>query len=439
MFLPSLEVLDLDWCKKLEHFPDIVNKMNKPLKIRMSHTSIKKLPNSVGNLIGLVSIDMEHSEKLEYLPSSLFSLPNVVAFDFGSCSKLGGSIKRFLPDSPSEGNECSTLKTMHFEKSSLSDEDMQAILICFPKLEELFVSKNNLVSLPACIIGSTHLTNLDVSDCKMLREIPQCTNLRILDVHGCTSLTDISELPCTIQKIDAINCFNLSLDTSDMLWDQVKKERSGLEIVMPRTNVPKWFDYRRERGIPCLWVREKFPINVAFALVFQAVADGMKKINQDFVQLHLVISGQRVPYKSNYNIMIEPNHVSVCDLRLLYNDDEWLSIDALLLKHEWNKVQISYEAENSIVTLSEWGIFVYKQGTDNLEEHVQFLCPMPVIGQDSGYPSTVAMDVVSSSEFREFKEEIRGEMATQKDNQAAMKNQLDTIQQLLLTLASKQT
>jgi hypothetical protein len=58
----------------------------------------------------------------------------------------------------------------------------------------------------------------------------------------------------------------------------------------------------------------------------------------------------------------------LCDLRRrLYNDEEWLSIDALLLKHEWNQVQISYDFGNSHVTLSEWGVFGYKQGTDSLE------------------------------------------------------------------------
>jgi hypothetical protein len=52
MVLPSLEVLDLNLCVKLEHFLDIVNKMmNKPLQIHMMHTSIKKLPSSIGNLI----------------------------------------------------------------------------------------------------------------------------------------------------------------------------------------------------------------------------------------------------------------------------------------------------------------------------------------------------------------------------------------------------
>jgi hypothetical protein len=203
MFLPSLEVLNLDFCTNLEHFPDIVNKMNKPLKIHMRGTSIKKLPNSIGNLIGLVSIDMQYSRNLEYLPSSLFRLPNVIALNFGECYKLRESFTRFLPNSsPLEANEHSTLKRMHYAYNVFSDEDIQTILKCLPKLEELNVSYNyNLVSLPTCIKESNHLKNLNV--------------------RGCTSLTHISELPCTIQKVDARECFNISLETSDMLWDQV--------------------------------------------------------------------------------------------------------------------------------------------------------------------------------------------------------------------------
>ncbi|KAK2377696.1 TMV resistance protein N [Trifolium repens] len=356
MFLPSLEVLDLDSCEKLEHFPDIVEEMNTPLKIHMMSTSIKKLPNSVGKLIGLVSLDMRLCHKLAYLPSSLFRLPNVVAFNFGECSKLGKSFRRFLPDSPSEDNEHSTLKIMRFVNSGLSDEDMQAILLCFPKLEELNVSYNyKLVSLPTCIKESNHLKKLNVS--------------------GCSNLSHISELPCTIQNVDARKCLNFSLETSDKLWDQVKKERYGLKILMPKTKVPEWFDYICKGGIPCLWVRGKFP-NVALASLFLE--------EQKFhypVEFHLVINGQSVPrnsHKGYDDFLIDVDHVLVCDLRLLYNDEEWLSIDALLLKHEWNQVQISYDFKDIPVTLSEWGVYVYKQGTtDNLEDHVQFMCPDP--------------------------------------------------------------
>jgi hypothetical protein len=159
----------------------------------------------------------------------------------------------------------------------------------------------------------------------------------------------------------------------------VKKERHGLVIVMPEIKVPKWFDYSCKGGIPCLWVRRKFPINVVFALVFQAV-DGRQSGYNSYLKLHLVINGQSVPrnsHKGYDDFLIDVDHVLVCDLRLLYNDEEWLSIDALLLKHEWNQVQISYEAWLGL-TVSEWGVFVYKQGRIvNLEEHVQFMCPDP--------------------------------------------------------------
>ncbi|XP_045787086.1 TMV resistance protein N-like isoform X2 [Trifolium pratense] len=380
MFLPSLKVLDLDSCVKLEHFPDIVAEMNEPLEIHMRYTSIKKLPNSIGNLIGLVLIDMQRCCKLEYLPDSLFSLPNVVDFDFGGCPKLGGSFRRFLPDSPSEGNGRSKLKTMQFGESGLLDEDIETILS--PKLERLFLSCNNLVSLPTCIKECNHLTFLDVRSCQKLEKIPECTNLRMLDVSGCPSLTHISELPCTIQQINANYCFNFSLETSDMLWDQVRKGRTELEhIMMPAVKVPKWFDYRCKGGFPVFWVRGKFP-KIVLAFVFQdAVKQSPYPVNL-FVELFPLINDKHVPNKTVCKFGIERNHVVVCDLQVLFCGT---SIDALLLKNEWNQVHISYEVndrtyeldktEDYYLTVSEWGVFVDKQGIVNLEEHVQFTCP----------------------------------------------------------------
>ncbi|KAK2452861.1 hypothetical protein P8452_00562 [Trifolium repens] len=81
--------------------------------------------------------------------------------------------------------------------------------------------------------------------------------------------------------------------------------------------------------------------------------------------------------------------------------------------------------------------------TDELATSVILEHSVPLVGQVSASASISSMipsmDVVSASEFKEFKEEIKGEMASQKRTHVAMKNQLDTIQQLLMTLASKQT
>jgi len=143
--------------------------------------------------------------------------------------------------------------------------------------------------------------------------------------------------------------------------------------VMPRmkTGVPNWFDYSCKGGNPRFWVRKKFP-NVALALVFEGVTGRARKSRRLLVELHLIINGLCVPRKGYYNFRIETNHVLVCDLQLLFSDEEWLGLDALL-KDEWNQVQVSYEAPSN-VTLSDWGVFVYKQGT-NMEEYVQFMCP----------------------------------------------------------------
>ncbi|XP_061342795.1 disease resistance protein RPV1-like [Gastrolobium bilobum] len=342
MFLPSLEVLDLNLCIRLEHFPDVVKKMNKPLKIYMINTAVKELPDSVGNLIGLVCIDMPSSRKLRYLPSSLFMLPNVVAFKMGGCSQLRESFTWFI-GGPSAAEGRSPLQTLYFENGGLSDEDLHAVLNCFSKLEELIASENNFVSLPACIKESVHLTSLDVSVCKNLKKIPECTNLRILNVHRCGKLEDISDLPSTIQKVDARYCFSLTRETSTMLWSQVSKEIRGLEVVI--------------------------------------VNEMAKQSRRQLVELHLVINGQCVPRKGYYNFRIAADHVLLCDLRLLFSNEEWHGLDAFL-EHDWNLVQISYEA-----TLSCWGVFVYKQGTK--VDDVKFMCPDPKYSDIANISQTI--------------------------------------------------
>ncbi|KAK7300175.1 hypothetical protein RJT34_11012 [Clitoria ternatea] len=59
-----------------------------------SDTAIKELPNSIGKLTGLVSIEMPSSKKLTNLPNSLFTLPNFVAIKIGGSLQLRESFRR---------------------------------------------------------------------------------------------------------------------------------------------------------------------------------------------------------------------------------------------------------------------------------------------------------------------------------------------------------
>ena len=88
-------------------------------------------------------------------------------------------------------------------------------------------------------------------------------------------------------------------------------EINRLEIVMPNTEIPEWWDYRDQGGIPIFWARGKFPI-VALVFVFG-------KINYQAVRLHLFIDGDHVMFyhQQLHNFTVAEDHVLLCDLRFI--------------------------------------------------------------------------------------------------------------------------
>ncbi|KAL9315970.1 hypothetical protein ACSQ67_016971 [Phaseolus vulgaris] len=377
MFLPSLEVFDLNLCESLGHFPEIKLEMTKPLKIYMINTAIQKLPESIGKLTGLECIDISNNRELKCLPSSLFKLPNVVSLKIEACSKLQESF-RSLVQHPSKADVRPKLQSLNVENDNLSDEDLLAILCYFPNLKELIASENNFVSIPSCIKECGDLTSLELNGCEKLKKIPEFTNLRILDVHHCSNLEEISELSSTVQKVDARFCFKLTRETSDMLWNQVKKKGvRGIEVVMPfTTEIPEWFNYVGVQRYPRFWVRKKFP-NIALAMIFQFQDESEREkfARRRVVDLRLLINGQYVPCKRSRKFRIEAEHVLIFDLRVLFSDKEWLGLDRLL-KEERNLVQIAYKATSSFV-ISGWGAFVYEEDKTKMDDLV-FASPDPM-------------------------------------------------------------
>ncbi|KAJ1409727.1 Leucine-rich repeat domain superfamily [Sesbania bispinosa] len=291
-----------------------MQKMTKPLKIHMMNTAIKEFPESIGNLTGLEYIDMSICEGLKDLKSSFLLLPKFVTLKIDGCSRLGESFKRFK-ESNSVANGCPNLMTLHFSEANLSYEDLFAILEIFPKLEYLNVSHNEFVALPKCIKGS--LKSLDVSFCRNLKEIPK--------------------LPLSIQKVDARHCRSLTSEASSVLWSKVSKEIQRIQVVMPlpKREIPDWFDHVCTQEIPLFWARRKFPI-VALALVFQEVkkTDTYSEIEDAIelwtgftdchvVSLHLFIDGQEICGSDYHHFNVGKDHVLLCDLRVLFSDEEW--------------------------------------------------------------------------------------------------------------------
>ncbi|ESW26561.1 hypothetical protein PHAVU_003G129700 [Phaseolus vulgaris] len=365
MYLPSLEVLSFNFCRRLEHFPHVTQKMDKPLKIYMMSTAIKKIPNSIGNLTGLEHIDMSVCKELKYLPSSFFLLPKLVTLKVNECSKLGESFQRFQESRHSVANGSPDLVALHFCETNPSYEDLCAILEIFPKLEEVNVSHNGFVALPNSIRGSSHLKSLDVSFCRNLKEIP--------------------ELPLSVQKVDARYCQSLTSEGSRMLLSKVSEEIQRIQVVMPmlKREIPEWFDCIGTIEIPHFWARRKFPV-VALALVFQESRKRLSDFEDAFqtalesftgfvkwhtVSLHLFIDGQEICGRDYHYFNVGEDHVLFCDLRVLFRDEEWQSLDASL-GDDWKAIQVQYESD---LILCHWGVNVYEQET-NMDD-IQFRFP----------------------------------------------------------------
>ncbi|XLT49685.1 hypothetical protein S245_042884, partial [Arachis hypogaea] len=338
--LPSLEHLSLNWCRRLGLFPDIVGKMDKPLKICLKATAIQELPDSFVDLVGLLYLDLTSCEKLGYLPSSLFMLPNFVTLKVGGCPQLGGSFARFRESLSTTAESCPSLKTLHLSHASLCDEDLHVIMQSFPNLEVLNVSSNNFVSIPACVQESSYLTSLDLSYCLNLQEIP--------------------ELPSSVRKVDVRHCSSLSANTTNMLWAQVRKEIHKLQVVMPTSNteIPEWWDYHGSwQGYPQYLnfeVRGKFPV-VALAFVFG-------EMNYQPVGLHLSIDSRDYSaYQPSHNFTVAENHVLLCDLRVLFSDEGWKRLDAHAEHgNKWKTVKVKCVPD---IIPVQWGVYVYKEET----------------------------------------------------------------------------
>ncbi|CAL8176302.1 unnamed protein product [Prunus armeniaca] len=73
----SLEVLNLEDCRRLETFPEIGGKMDSLRCMFLSGSGVKELPASIAYLISLEFLDLRSCEILTKLPSSIYELEHL--------------------------------------------------------------------------------------------------------------------------------------------------------------------------------------------------------------------------------------------------------------------------------------------------------------------------------------------------------------------------
>ncbi|XP_028785245.1 disease resistance-like protein DSC1 [Neltuma alba] len=242
--MPSLQSIDMSHCKSLDYFPHVVGKMDALTDVWVEDTSIKELPPSIGNLAGLESLNLSSCRNLKELPNSLFTLQNLnwLSLD-GIQPDSRKSFKKLMLESQPVIS-CANVEFLILKNCCLLDEDVHLTLKLFQNLIELNLSGNDFVSLPECLKDCGRLLELDVNNCKRLRDIP--------------------ELPSNLRKIKAENCISLTTESLGHLWSQAKREFFGMSIILPATTFPDWFHNGSEGGKMSFLARRSFP-HVVFA------------------------------------------------------------------------------------------------------------------------------------------------------------------------------
>ncbi|XP_054777353.1 TMV resistance protein N-like isoform X1 [Prosopis cineraria] len=348
--MASLQKLHLSYCMSLDRFPHIVGKMDALRTIYAEDTAIKELPPSIGNLPRLESLVISSHKSLRELPSSLFKLQNLSWLNLrGIQPPSRKSLKKSLQEDQPVVS-CSNLTMLNLENCCLLLEDLHLALNCFWNVKELILSGSDFVSLPECI--------------------KECANLRNLVLNNCKRLRDIPELPSKLENIEAENCISLSTGSLSHLWSQARKEFHHLNITMPPTTFPDWFNIFCKGGTLSFRAHGNFP-HAAFAFELGKANSSEKH----FVHVSVSINGRKTQRRQNAaNYGTREGHLFLFDLKMAFEPEEWERLDSFL-ELDWNDVEIEVlcltpHKKKQVIKLTpempivSCGVYVYKQQTN---------------------------------------------------------------------------
>nr|XP_004293532.2 PREDICTED: TMV resistance protein N-like [Fragaria vesca subsp. vesca] len=225
--------LNLDGCEGIKNLPNSIWKMYSLTSLVLCGTSIEALPSSIECLLGLKTIDLQSCERFVSLPTSICKLKSLKILYLIGCS----SFENF----PGILEPMEMLENLSLGETKFKD---------LPSLIENVVGRNELV-LPGCrsfesfpnstlppssVILWSSMSELDLSDCTMLEEIPDCifslnmlsrldvsgtmiksipstinqaSHLRRLYLQACKRLESLPKLPYLLEFIDASGCTRL--------------------------------------------------------------------------------------------------------------------------------------------------------------------------------------------------------------------------------------
>ncbi|KAB2006491.1 hypothetical protein ES319_D11G349400v1 [Gossypium barbadense] len=321
--MESLETLILSGCSSLVRFPEIDGKMERLKTLNLSGCyRVENLSENLQQAKFLEELDLSETAITEP-PSFIFQFKNLKVLSFNG--RKGPSYK-LLPNLPSlfkviQGRRTnpmarmlpllsclSSLRELKLKDCNLCEGDIPRDLSSLSCLEELDLSGNNFISIPASLTRLSKLEELRLSNCNMCTlgeadihglsslkrlfldgnnfitvpsALTQLSKLKLLALSNCMKLNSLPELPTSIEDgwldscsslevvaspskvcnlvccgdISAINCFKLAekINVLTLLKEHIKafpKSRKFFadgffDIMMPGSEIPEWFSQQK--------------------------------------------------------------------------------------------------------------------------------------------------------------------------------------------------
>ncbi|ESQ41763.1 hypothetical protein EUTSA_v10012455mg [Eutrema salsugineum] len=241
--LRSLEKLKLSGCSVLESFPpEICQTMSCLRWLDLDRTSIKELPENIGNLTAL-EVLQARGTAIKRVPWSIARLTRLQVLAIGNRFYNPEGLHSLCPHlSRFDELRALCLSNMNMIEIPSSVGNLWNLL-------ELDLSGNNFDFLPPSIKRLTRLIRLNLNNCQRLQALPDelPRGLLYIYAHDCISLVSISGCfnQYCLRKLVASNCYKLDqaaqiLIHRNMKLDSAKPEHS----YFPGRDVPSCFNHQ---------------------------------------------------------------------------------------------------------------------------------------------------------------------------------------------------
>ncbi|XP_074380789.1 uncharacterized protein LOC141721665 isoform X8 [Apium graveolens] len=181
-------------------------------KIDARWTAIEKLPDSITQLKGLITLDLNGCEKLRKLPQDIGNMQSLEDF------WAGESAIEQLPDSITQLKGLIKLNLYRCQKLRKLPEDIGNM----EGLEFFGAANSAIEQLPDSFGGLVNLVVLYLSDCKKLRNLPNSIcKLKLLKQLYLSSCSNLEQLPEQLGKMQCLEYLSASDTAIEQLPDSI--------------------------------------------------------------------------------------------------------------------------------------------------------------------------------------------------------------------------